>query len=198
VAVVSDAGTPTVSDPGATLVRRAREVGASVVAVPGPSAVAAALSVSGLPADRYLFLGFPPRKGKGRRHLLETVATASWTSVLFEAPSRLAGLLRDLAGACGTERDATVTRELTKLHEEVRSGTLAELAGYYEEHPPRGEVTVVVAAGDRVPEELDGAAVEARARALLDGGMSRRDAADLLAREFPMPRREAYRIVTGL
>jgi 16S rRNA (cytidine1402-2'-O)-methyltransferase len=198
VAVISDAGTPTVSDPGAMLVRRALDAGAEVVAVPGPSAVAAALSVSGIPADRYLFLGFPPRKGKDRRRLLDTVATALWTSVLFEAPNRVVALLRDLAGRCDSRREAAVTRELTKLHEEVRTGTLAELAGYYEEHPPRGEVTVVVAAGEPVPEELDETAVEARARTLLDQGMSRRDAADCLAREFPMPRREAYRIVTGL
>jgi 16S rRNA (cytidine1402-2'-O)-methyltransferase len=139
VALLADAGTPTVSDPGATLVQRAHEQDIPVVAVPGPCAVAAALSISGLPADRYTFLGFVPRKGKDRRALLQHVATCPWTSVLFEAPGRLERLLHDLAKTCGAERRAAVARELTKVHEELKSGTLRELEVYYEESPPRGE-----------------------------------------------------------
>src|SRR5438132_5858063 len=129
VALVTDAGTPSVSDPGAALVAAARERDIPVVTVPGPTAVAAALSVSGLGADRYLFLGFPPRKGAERRRLLETVAKSEWTVVLFEAPPSVTELLEDLAADCGGERHAAVARELTKVFEETRAGTLTELAG---------------------------------------------------------------------
>jgi 16S rRNA (cytidine1402-2'-O)-methyltransferase len=198
VALLSDAGTPAISDPGPELVERARSVGAAVVAVPGPSAVAAALSIAGLPASRYTFLGFLPRKGAERRRLVEHAAGAPWTSVIFEAPTRLVALLRELVGVCGEDRTAAVARELTKRHEELHRGTLASLAGYYEEHPPRGEVTVLVAGGAPAPPKVDPAAVAERARTLLDEGLTRRDAADRLAAEFALPRRDAYRIVTGL
>jgi 16S rRNA (cytidine1402-2'-O)-methyltransferase len=200
VALLADAGTPTVSDPGSDLVREARRAGAAVVSVPGPSAVAAALSVSGLPADRFSFLGFPPRKGRDRRRLLEHAASAPWTTVFFEAPTRLVRLLHDLAQTCGEERPVAVARELTKVYEEVRTGTLKEVAGYYEEKPPRGEVTVVVGAQPQREARplVDETEARDRALALLEEGLSRRDAADRLAEELSMARREAYRIVTNL
>ncbi len=198
VALLADAGTPTVSDPGVALVRRAREQGVPVVAIPGPSAVAAALSISGLPADRYTFLGFVPRKGKDRRSLLQQVATSPWTTVLFEAPGRLARLLHDLAASCGADRRAAVARELTKLHEELKSGTLSELGVYYEESPPRGEVTLLVAGTPPVTPAPDERTVRQRAKELLGEGMSRRDTAARLAAELALSRREAYRIVTDL
>ena len=154
VALVSDAGTPGVSDPGADLVAAARDAGIAVIPIPGPSAVATALSATGLPADRYLFLGFLPRKGGERTRLLTRAAEEEWSVVLFEAPTRLGALLQDLARVAGPARRAAVARELTKLHEEFRSGTLAELADYYSEHEPRGEITVVVAGtGGPAPEE---------------------------------------------
>jgi 16S rRNA (cytidine1402-2'-O)-methyltransferase len=198
VALVTDAGTPAVSDPGAELVAAARERGIPVVTIPGPTAVAAALSVSGLPADRYLFLGFLPRKGGDRKRLLEVVATSEWTVVLFEAPNRAAGLLADLAAVCGAGRRAAVARELTKVFEETRDGTLTELAGYYAEAPPRGEVTIVVAGTgkakppDRPPDP------QKRARELLASGLSRKDAADQLAEETGISRNTAYRLVNDL
>jgi len=200
VALVTDAGTPAVSDPGAELVAAARERDISVVTIPGPTAVAAALSVSGLSADRYVFLGFLPRKGAERRRLLETVAQSAWTVVLFEAPLRVAELLADLAAACGGEREAAVARELTKVFEETRTGTLTALAGYYADAPARGEVTVIVAgagkppaaSADRPPDP------EARARALLAQGMTRRDVADQLAAETGITRNTAYRLVNEL
>jgi 16S rRNA (cytidine1402-2'-O)-methyltransferase len=198
VALVTDAGTPTVSDPGAALVAAARERDVPVVAVPGPTAVAAALSVSGLGADRYLFLGFLPRKGGERRRLLETVAESEWTVVLFEAPLRVAELLGDLAAVCGGERRAAVSRELTKLFEETRAGTLTELAGYYGDAPPRGEVTVMVAGTGEPPREEPLPDPEARARALLAQGMTRRDAAEQLAAETGITRNSAYRLVNEL
>lgn len=198
VALVTDAGTPTVSDPGAALVAAARERDIPVVSVPGPTAVAAALSVSGLAADRYVFLGFLPRRGGERRRLLEAVAESEWTSVVFEAPLRVAELLGDLAEACGGERRAAVARELTKLFEETRAGTLTELAGYYADAPPRGEVTVIVAGMGKPRREASVPDPEARARALLAQGMTRRDAADRLALETGITRNTAYRLVNEL
>lgn len=201
VALVTDAGTPTVSDPGAELVRRARDAGHTVEVVPGPSAVTAALSVSGLPADRYLFLGFVPRRGRERRALLAAAAGSGCTVVLFEAAPRLADLLADLAragGGDGGARRAAVARELTKMHEEVRAGTLDELAGYYRSHEPRGEITVVLEGARREPPGPPPADPAARARELLGRGRSRKDVARLLADELGVPRNEAYRLVTEL
>jgi 16S rRNA (cytidine1402-2'-O)-methyltransferase len=198
VALVTDAGTPTVSDPGAALVAAARARDVSVVTIPGPTAVAAALAVSGLAADRYLFLGFLPRKGGERRRLLETVAESEWTVVLFEAPLRVAALLADLTAACGGGRPAAVARELTKLFEETRAGTVAELAGYYAAAPPRGEVTIVVAGTGKPARAQPPPDVETRARALLAAGMTRRDVANRLAEETGITRNTAYRLVNDL
>jgi len=198
VALVTDAGTPTVSDPGAFLVAAARERDVPIVTVPGPTAVAAALAVSGLSADRYLFLGFLPRKGSERRRLLDTVAKSEWTVVLFEAPPRVAALLEDLAAACGGERRAAVARELTKVFEETRAGTLVELAGYYAEAPARGEVTVVVSGTGKPVREERPPDPGARARALLAQGMTRKDAAERLAEETGITRNTAYRLVNEL
>jgi 16S rRNA (cytidine1402-2'-O)-methyltransferase len=198
VALLSDAGTPGISDPGATLARAARAAGANVVAIPGPSAVVAALSISGLAADRYAFLGFPPRAGGARGRLLDQVAASEWTVVLFEAANRLAALLGDLARCLGEEREAAVARELTKVHEECRTGTLGALAGYYREHPPKGEVTVIVAGRVAPPPSPDPEAARARARALLAAGETRRDVASRLAAELAISRNAAYRLVTSL
>ncbi|MES2303911.1 MAG: 16S rRNA (cytidine(1402)-2'-O)-methyltransferase [Gemmatimonadota bacterium] len=198
VALVTDAGTPAISDPGVELVAAAREAGVRVVPIPGPSAVATALSAAGMPGDRYLFLGFVPRKGKERRQLLERAAVEQWTVVFFEAPPRTGELLADLALLCGGERRAVVARELTKLHEELRSGTLAELAAHYESTPPRGEVTVVLAGRGEVPDapvEVDLAEVGALVRERLAAGESRKDIVRMVAARFNLPRNDAYRLV---
>lgn len=198
VALVTDAGTPGISDPGETLVQAVREAGFNVVPIPGPSAVATALSASGLPADRYLFLGFIPRKGKARDRLLKSAASCEWSVVLYEAPPRLADLLQDLAEVAGSERQAVVCRELTKLHEEFRSGTLSELATYYAEHEPRGEITLVVAGAtpqDETPDPIDTAS---RAAELLASGLTRKAVVQQLVSETGVPRNDAYRIVTSL
>jgi 16S rRNA (cytidine1402-2'-O)-methyltransferase len=199
VALVTDAGTPGISDPGETLVAEVRDAGFRVVPIPGPSAVTTALSASGLPADRYLFLGFPPRKGRDRERLLQMVAESPWTIVLYEAPPRLAALLGDLVRVAGGERRAVVGRELTKLHEEFRAGTVAELAAYYEATEPRGEITLVVAGRPEgaSPSVLSPEAGEHAAR-LLETGLSRKDAVLQLVQELGIPRNEAYRIVTSL
>jgi 16S rRNA (cytidine1402-2'-O)-methyltransferase len=198
VALVTDAGTPGISDPGETLVAAVRAAGYLVVPIPGPSAVATALSASGLPGDRYLFLGFIPRKGKGRDRLLKSAVACEWSVVLYEAPSRLVDLLRDLGAEAGDDRPAVVCRELTKLHEEFRAGTLSDLATYYETNEPRGEITVVLAAGtpqDETPTPLDTAT---RAAELLATGLTRKAVVQQLVSETGVARNDAYRIVTSL
>ncbi len=199
VALVTDAGTPGISDPGARLVAAVREAGCMVVPIPGPSAVATALSASGLPGDRYLFLGFPARKGRDRRDELARAAAERWTVVFYEAPPRLTGLLRDLAEVCGPERHAVVARELTKMHEEFRAGTLGELADWYEGHPPKGELTLVLAGAASGPDlapDLD--TVRAEAVALLAEGLSRKDVVRRLTESSGLGRNEVYRLVMEL
>jgi 16S rRNA (cytidine1402-2'-O)-methyltransferase len=186
-----------VSDPGGRLVRAVAAAGHGVVPIPGPSAPIAALSASGLPADRFLFLGFPPRGGAERRALLARVAACADTAVLFEAPGRLVALLEDLSGACGEDRPAAVARELTKIHEEVRRGTLAELAAYYRQEPPRGEIVVVVGGAAPTVEEdtLSDRVAVVLADALLDHGVKPSAAAREVARRTGLPRNRAYEVV---
>jgi len=199
VALVSDAGTPAVSDPGATLVSEVRSAGYPVVPLPGPSAVTVALSAAGLPADRYVFLGFLPRKGTERARWLERIAGEELTAVLFEAPGRVGELLADLAAMCGTDRRAVVARELTKLHEEFRPGTLAELAEAFGNAATlRGECTVVIEGVTRVPEHVPAAQAELAAKRLLAAGISRRETVSMLSELFGVARNEAYRLVTEL
>lgn len=200
LALVSDAGTPLVSDPGARLVDAVVEAGHTVVPVPGPSAVMAALVAAALPTETFVFLGFPPRQGSDRERLLERVAATEETAVIFESPWRLEILLADLAVRCGEDRRAAVGREMTKLHEEVRRGTLGDLARYYQEHPPKGEVTVVVAPGEptAAAEAVDEAAARILARALLDEGMRPSQAAREVARRLGVPRNAAYAVVQAL
>jgi 16S rRNA (cytidine1402-2'-O)-methyltransferase len=143
VALVSDAGTPLVSDPGYKLVREARATGISVTSLPGPSAPIVALTLSGLPSDRFLFAGFLPSKDKARGETLAELAAVKATLVFFETAPRLAKSLRAI-GEVLPRREIAVTRELTKLHEECRTGTAAELIAHYEAHPPKGEIVLLV------------------------------------------------------
>ncbi|MFO1127609.1 MAG: 16S rRNA (cytidine(1402)-2'-O)-methyltransferase [Rhodospirillales bacterium] len=191
VAVVSDAGTPLVSDPGYRIVRAAIEAGIPVVPIPGPSAVLSALAVSGLPPDRFFFAGFLPPRPTARRAAIETLGRVPATLVLLESPRRLSAALADLASVLG-DRDAVVARELTKLFEEVRRGTLADLADYYgSADAPRGEVTLVIAppavvAEPASDEEIDRLLQQALAHA------SPRDAAQAVAAATGLPRRTLY------
>jgi 16S rRNA (cytidine1402-2'-O)-methyltransferase len=199
VALVSDAGTPLISDPGAELVRAVRAAGVAVVPIPGPSAVTTALSAAGLGGDRYLFLGFLPRKGVERRRLLARAAREPWPVVLFEAPTRLVALLDDLIGHAGPDRPATVARELTKMHEEIRTERLDVLRAAFSATEPRGEITVILGAASAEREELtDPDEAMALARRLLAAGKSRKDAAAGVADQMGWPRNEAYRLVNDL
>lgn len=199
VALVSDAGTPSVSDPGTDLVREARAAAIPVIPIPGPSAVTTLLSAAGVPADRYLFLGFIPRKGKERARFLTRAATEEWSVVFFEAPPRLVALLEDLVPLAGAGRPVVIGRELTKIHEEIRSGTLGEMADYYTAVPPRGELTIIlqgtgqaVAAPDRTEDAME------QATTLLAEGLSRREVAQRLTQSMGLPRNEAYKLVMEL
>jgi len=190
VALVSDAGTPLVSDPGYRLVSACLAEGIAVTTLPGPSAPLAALVLSGLPSDRFLFAGFLPPKSAARATELRELAAVRATLVFFEAPSRLADSLAQMAVELG-DRPAAVARELTKLYEEVRRGTLADLARHYQEAgPPRGEIVVVV--GPPLPDAPPSAAdLDERLRAAL-ATMHVKDAAASVAAELGLPRREVY------
>ncbi len=144
VALVSDAGTPLINDPGAELVRAALAAGHRVVPIPGASAPIAALIASGLPADAFLYLGYLPRKSKERRAVLQSVAELPYTLIFLETPHRLAAALADLATVLGAERPIAVARELTKQHEEILRGTIGEMVAHFAENEPRGEFTLVV------------------------------------------------------
>ena len=192
VALVSDAGTPLVSDPGYKLVRTAAARGLRVTAVPGPSAALAALVLSGLPSDRFLFAGFLPAKAAARAKDLAALGAVPASLIFFETAPRLPASLRAMAEALGP-REAAVAREMTKRHEEVRRDTLAALAAHYAAAgPPRGEVVVVVGpppAGRPVADEAD---IEARLRAALAAGQSRRDAVAAVAAASGVPRQRVY------
>ena len=191
VAVVTDAGMPGISDPGERLVRAALEAGHAVEVVPGPSAALAALVVSGLPAGRFVFEGFLPRKGSGRSERLAAAAAEPRTVVLFEAPHRLSRTLADLAAACGGERRVAVVREQTKLHEQVWRGTLAQAAEWAAERQLPGEIVVVVE-GAPTPSVPSADEVDAAVRAELEAGTSPRDAAAAVAGALGVPKRTAY------
>ena len=197
VAVVTDAGMPGISDPGERLVSAAVDAGHVVEVVPGPSAAVAALVTSGLATGRYTFEGFLPRKGSGRAERLAEISAERRTSVLYEAPHRLARTLADLAAACGGDRRVAVGRELTKLHEEVWRGSLDAAVAWVAGREPRGEV-VVVLEGAPPPEPPGESEVEAGVRARLRQGASPRDAASAVAAELGVPRRWAYEVALRL
>ena len=194
VALVSDAGTPLISDPGFKLVRAAREEGHAVFTVPGPSALTAAAAVAGIATDRLHFAGFLPARPGPRRHAIAELATIDATLVLYEAPGRLAAALADLAAGLG-DREAAVARELTKLHEDVVRAPVGELARRYAATAPKGEVVILVAAPARAGAGAD-AIDAALGRAL--AGASLRDAAAAVAAELGVARSETYRRALAL
>jgi len=200
LALVSDAGTPLVSDPGERVVRRVLDEGHEVVPIPGPSAVLHALVGSGLPSVPFAFLGFVPRRGRAREELLDRVCDSDETVVLFESPERTPALLEALRARCGNARRAAVARELTKVHEEFRRGTLGELARYYSQGGVRGEVTVVVEPSPALESDelVDETAGRALAEALLAQGTSPSRAAKELARRLALPRNRAYDLVQAV
>lgn len=192
LALVSDAGTPLLSDPGSRLVRAAIEAGVPVSPVPGASALLAALAGAGLATDRFTYFGFLARKGGERSRTVAEIAALPHTAVLYEAPGRVGETLADLEAAGAGAREAVVARELTKQFEEFRRGTVAELARYYGEHEARGEVVLLVAGAPALA--ADEATLRERAAALRAEGLSARDVTRVLMETAHAPRNLAYRI----
>ena len=192
VALISDAGTPLVSDPGTRVVRAAAEAGIAVVPIPGPSAVLAALVSSALGSERFTFFGFLARKGREREDALQELSSLRHTSVMYEAPNRVAATLGELGARGAGERRVVVARELTKQFEEIRRGTVAELSAYYESAPPRGEVVIVLEGTTLQPLAED--ELRSRARLMRAAGLSARDVAAALVREGGASRNLAYRL----
>jgi 16S rRNA (cytidine1402-2'-O)-methyltransferase len=191
VLLLTDAGMPSVSDPGYTLVRAAIEAGIPVTSVPGPSAVTTALAVSGLPVDRFCFEGFLPRKAGERRSRLSSLADERRTMVFFESPHRLADALADAAAAFGADREGAVCREMTKTYEEIRRGPLVELASWAAEGV-KGEITLVVAGAPERAVEMDDAALAAAVAAEEAAGATRKDAIRAVVVRTGLPRRTVY------
>jgi len=194
VALVSDAGTPAISDPGYRLVRDARAEGLPVVPIPGPSAAVAALSVSGLPSDRFLFVGFLPARSGPRRAALEDLANARETLIFYESPLRVVSVLEDMTRILG-DRPAFLCREATKIHEEYRRGTLSELRTHLAERKEvRGEIVLVVEGGT-APAAASTETPEALFARLTAEGRTRREAVKEVARALGLPARDVYRRV---
>ena len=193
VLLVTDAGMPGISDPGYRLVSAAADVGIAVTVLPGPSAVTAALAASGLPTDRFCFEGFPPRKAGERARRLAALRDERRTMVLFESPRRLARTLAEMTTAFGPDRRAVVCRELTKTHEEIRRGTLTELAQWAQQGV-LGEITLVVAGagGAGPPATADVGSAAAKVAAAEQAGSTRKEAITLVAAELGLPRRAVY------
>jgi 16S rRNA (cytidine1402-2'-O)-methyltransferase len=201
VALISDAGTPAIADPGFLLVRRCREEGIPVIAVPGASAVVTALSIAGLPTDRFAFEGFLPAKTKGRRESLRRLRQEDRTTVFYEAPHRLAAALKDLVAELGGDREVAVARELTKIHEELYRGTAAAALDHFGSGRVRGEIVLMVAPAaeeQAAVGEASAGSLEEALRKLSDGGLPPRQAVKQVAKEFGLPRDEVYRIWVGM
>lgn len=197
VALVTDAGTPGISDPGSVVVAAVAAAGLAVSVVPGPSAVVAALSVSGLPTDRFCVEGFLPRKGAERARRLAAVVAEERTTVILEAPGRVAGTLADLSAAC-PERRVAVARELTKVHEEVWRGSLAEAASAFAGRELRGEVVIVLGGAEPHGEEVDDEDIRALVAEQLAAGQGVRRAAEAAGAALGVPRRRAYELALSV
>lgn len=190
VAVITDGGTPSVSDPGVVAVTAARRAGADVVVIPGPSAVTAAVAGSGMVDGPFVFEGFLPRKGSDRTRVLESIAADTRPTVLFVSPHRARDDMADLAAGCGNGREVCVARELTKVHEELWWGTLGDARDRWQDQGPRGEVTVVVAGA--TPRAPDPGEASRLARELVDSGMSKSEAAREAAAATGVTKRLIY------
>jgi 16S rRNA (cytidine1402-2'-O)-methyltransferase len=193
VALVSDAGTPGLNDPGYELVREVLAAGYPVSPIPGPSAPVSALVASGLPTDAFVYLGYLPRKAGERRRFLEEAASLPYTLIFLETPHRLLDALRDVHQVLG-DRQAALGRELTKLHEEIVRGTVSQILEHFEQAPPRGEFTLVVAGKAREALSWSQEQVEHALRAALDGGQSSSQAAAQVADQAGWNRRQVYRL----
>lgn len=192
-ALVSDAGSPAISDPGEDLVKLCIDAGITVCAIPGPCAAITALSISGQSTGRFCFEGFLSTAKKSRREHLLSLAQETRTMIFYEAPHKLQATLEDMAQVFGQERSVSLCRELTKLHEEVRKTTLGEAIAYYQETAPKGEFVLIVAgAPEAAPETADAEDVAAYVQKLMDQGLTRKDAIRQTAQELNIPKNAVY------
>lgn len=192
VALVSDAGMPAISDPGAELVRRAIETGIPVQVIPGPSALITALAWSGLDTQSFIFIGFLPAKSGQRREMMGSLVNEMRTVIIYEAPHRLLKMLVEMEEILGGQRRIAVARELTKTFEEVRRGTIAEVLQYFTLHEPRGEFTVVIAGASREAKTADLDQIAREVQEMIDGGMDKKEALKVKAREYSLSKSVLY------
>ncbi|HIJ85566.1 MAG: 16S rRNA ((1402)-2'-O)-methyltransferase [Magnetococcales bacterium] len=197
-ALVSDAGSPGISDPGGPLIRQTIEASLPLVVLPGPSSVITALTGSGFFIDRFLFEGFLPRKGKARTEILSALKHEERTIILFESPKRLSATLEDLAQTIHRERRATVARELTKIHETWHRGTLNQLSEYFEKSPPRGEMVIVIEGATKTKPDPHSVAVESQVVTALNEGLGVKETARMVAAQTGLPASQIYRLALHL
>ncbi len=198
IALVTDAGMPSISDPGYELVQGAIEAGITVIPIPGATAGITALSASGLPTDRFVFEGFLPASGQERQQRLEVLAAESRTLIFYESPYRLQQTLEDFATIFSPSRQIVLARELTKLHEQFWRGTIEDAIAYYTDHEPKGEFTLVLAGAPAETPILSEAALKAELSQLINQGLSRSQAARQLSHLTNLPRRQLYQMALSL
>lgn len=198
IALVTDAGMPGISDPGYELIKACIEANIPVIPIPGVSACLTALSAAGLPTDRFIFEGFLPTKNKERQQRLSILQTESRTLILYEAPHRLLETLEDLALILGEKRSIVIARELTKLHEQFWRGTVEDAVQYYQDHNPKGELTLVIAGVTETPTVITEDQLKAELKCLFEQGISRSEASRQLAEATSVPRRQIYQIALTL
>ena len=198
LAIVTDAGTPGISDPGYELVKACIEAGIVVVPIPGPTAAITALSAAGLPTKQFVFEGFLPAKGGDRHDRLKFLQVESRTIILYEAPHRLRQTLQDLADVLGIDRQVVLGRELTKLHEEFWGGRIEEALAYYSEREPQGEYTLVITGLPPVKLQLSEAEIKVELQQLIGQGISRSQASRQLAKVTALPRRQLYQLALSI
>ncbi len=198
IALVTDAGMPGISDPGYELIKACIEANIPVIPIPGVSACLTALSAAGLPTDRFIFEGFLPTKNKERQQRLSSLQTESRTLILYEAPHRLVETLEDLALILGAKRSIVIARELTKIHEQFWRGTLENAVQYYQDHNPKGEITLVIAGITETPTVITEDQLKTELQCLLQQGITRSQASRQLAEATSLPRRQIYQIALTL
>ena len=193
IALVSDAGMPVISDPGQTLVKKAVEAGIRMEVIPGPSALTAALAVSGLDSREFIFAGFLPERSAKRKQELQRYLNETRTVIFYEAPHRLAAALNDMESVLGGERQAVAARELTKIFEEVKRGSIKELKEIFTQSPPRGEICLLLAGADRTSETKDIKEIAAEINTLVQAGMDKKEALKIKAREYHIKKAILYK-----
>jgi 16S rRNA (cytidine1402-2'-O)-methyltransferase len=193
IALVSDAGMPTISDPGEELIRRALQTGIQLEVIPGPSALIAALALSGMDTSAFTFAGFLPQRRSRRREELEQLQSEQKTIILYEAPHRLRECLLDIVEIMGAERKLAIARELTKKHEEVRRGTAGELLHHFSSSPPRGEICLLIAPAEDKAAETNWELIIAETEELINLGMDKKEAFKIKAKDYGIKKNELYK-----